>query len=139
MDKIDRKTFRSLGELMTESATKPFDYRSMAIASANVATCFRALHARGLAYRDINRDNVLINHANGDVRICDNDNVGVSGEDTISVVGTFEYMAPRVDTCSEDCTVTANRLIFFSGLLVLPMDVASSTGRKIRGTGSCLG
>jgi eukaryotic-like serine/threonine-protein kinase len=96
MDKIDRKTFRSLGELMTESATKPFDYRSMAIASANVATCFRALHARGLAYRDINRDNVLINHANGDVRICDNDNVGVSGEDTISVVGTFEYMAPEL-------------------------------------------
>lgn len=94
MNKIDRKKFRSLGELMKQK--KPFDYRCMAIASANIARCFKALHAKGMSYRDINRDNILIDHTNGDVRICDNDNVGVSGEDKISIVGTMEYMAPEL-------------------------------------------
>jgi eukaryotic-like serine/threonine-protein kinase len=96
MDKIDREKFRSLGELMKQWAAKPFDYKCMAVASANIARCFRALHAKGMAYRDINRDNILIDHTNGDIRVCDNDNVGVSGEDKISIIGTMEYMAPEL-------------------------------------------
>ena len=56
---------------------------------------FLRLHARGLCYRDISFGNVFFDPANGNVLICDNDNVGVDNGKG-RVLGTPYFMAPEV-------------------------------------------
>jgi DNA-binding helix-hairpin-helix protein with protein kinase domain len=60
-----------------------------------LASSFLRLHARGMCYRDISFGNVFFDPANGDVLICDNDNVGVD-DGTSRVLGTPFFMAPEV-------------------------------------------
>jgi DNA-binding helix-hairpin-helix protein with protein kinase domain len=50
----------------------------------------------GHCYRDISRGNVMFDPTNGDVLICDNDNVGVNRQSKCQVWGTMEYMAPEL-------------------------------------------
>jgi len=56
---------------------------------------FLRLHARGLCYRDISFGNVFFDPTNGNVLICDNDNVGVDNGRG-RVLGTPYFMAPEV-------------------------------------------
>ena len=56
---------------------------------------FLRLHARGLCYRDISFGNVFFDPSNGNVLICDNDNVGVDNGRG-RVLGTPYFMAPEV-------------------------------------------
>lgn len=64
-------------------------------AAINVIEAFQALHRKGLSYQDLNPGNFFINPQNGDVLICDNDNVAPDGEN-LGVGGTPGYMAPEV-------------------------------------------
>ncbi len=61
-----------------------------------LADSYFKLHAEGLCYRDISFGNVFFDPSNGDVLICDNDNVGLDGESPSNVLGTRRFMAPEI-------------------------------------------
>lgn len=73
---------------------------NMINASINIVNCFRGLHRNGLSYQDLNDGNFFINVNNGDVLICDNDNVAPDGENS-GIGGKPGYMAPEVVTGKE--------------------------------------
>jgi serine/threonine protein kinase len=70
---------------------------TMILAALNLANAFRLLHQKGLSYQDLNDGNFFINISNGDVLICDNDNVTPDGEENSGGVGGKPgYMAPEI-------------------------------------------
>ncbi len=64
-------------------------------AAINVVEAFQALHRKGLSYQDVSPGNFFIDKTNGDILICDNDNVAPYGEN-LGVAGTPGYMAPEI-------------------------------------------
>ncbi len=64
-------------------------------AALNVTNGFRELHRRGFSYQDLNDGNFFIDPENGNVLICDNDNVAPYGEN-LGIAGKARYMAPEV-------------------------------------------
>ena len=68
---------------------------AMINAALNIVTAFMDLHNKGYNYQDLNDGNFSINPANGDVLICDNDNVGGHGFES-GILGKARYMAPEV-------------------------------------------
>ncbi|ROO84832.1 protein kinase-like protein [Actinocorallia herbida] len=69
--------------------------RELLTACVHLVEAYRALHAQGVAYRDISYGNVFFDPATGDVLVCDNDNAVVDGTD-VGVLGTMEFMAPEL-------------------------------------------
>ena len=70
-------------------------FKVLSMAGLSYADNFLKLHAEGLCYRDINRDNLFFDPDTGDVRICDNDNVDVDGQ-LGGILGTGPFMAPEI-------------------------------------------
>ena len=68
---------------------------AMIHAALNIVTAFLDLHNKGYNYQDLNDGNFSIHPANGDVLICDNDNVGGHGFAS-GILGKARYMAPEV-------------------------------------------
>lgn len=66
-------------------------------AALSIVNGFRELHRKGLSYQDLNDGNFFINPDNGDVLICDNDNVAPYGVN-LGIAGKCRYMAPEVVT-----------------------------------------
>lgn len=64
-------------------------------ACINMVIAFWKLHSKGYSYQDINDGNFFIDPQNGDVLICDNDNVCATGYNS-GIVGKTRYMAPKV-------------------------------------------
>ncbi len=92
---IDMKQFAEIGEIWARK--KPdLRMRERCVASYRIAQSYAALHLSGYCYRDISRGNVILRPSDGEVLICDNDNVGVNNEGVAQVKGTIEYMAPEV-------------------------------------------
>jgi serine/threonine protein kinase len=85
--------FRSLIDLMRGVLDPRF--RALATAGFELADSYFRLHSAGLCYRDINFGNVAFDPTDGDIRVCDNDNVGVSDEPA-SIGGTLRFMAPEI-------------------------------------------
>src|SRR5579864_437892 len=65
--------FKSLFDLMKRRIEPTF--RSLFTAGLALADSYWQLHSKGLCYCDISFGNVFFDPANGDVLICDNDNV----------------------------------------------------------------
>lgn len=86
--------FRSLQDFMARRIEPSF--RTLLTAARQLADGFLRLHSQGLCYRDISFANVFFDPTIGDVRICDNDNVDISGTASGSVLGTQRFMAPEV-------------------------------------------
>lgn len=77
-------------------AKEKFSSIEAAINAALIITdAFRELHLKGRSYQDLNDGNFFINPKNGEVLICDNDNVAEYGE-TLGIAGKSRYMAPEV-------------------------------------------
>ncbi|MGG3007312.1 protein kinase domain-containing protein [Geobacillus stearothermophilus] len=95
MDLIDTQRFAELGEVWAKRKPAP-TMRALCRISYAVADSYRALHLRGLCYRDISAGNIMFDPVQGDVLICDNDNIGVNNQSDAQVWGTMEYMAPEV-------------------------------------------
>jgi len=98
MPLVDRGRFLDLGELQARRRTVVMGRRRTVEACYQLSSSLRQLHAAGLCYRDISRNNILFDPATGELRIIDNDNVGVAGDTQCSVEGTPEYMAPEIIT-----------------------------------------
>lgn len=64
-------------------------------ACLQICNAFKALHAEGLSYQDLNDGNFFINPKTGDVLICDNDNV-VQDDTNMGIVGKAGYLAPEI-------------------------------------------
>ena len=69
--------------------------QAMVNAGLNMVAAFKALHNKGYNYQDLNDGNFSINPNDGDVLICDNDNVMGHGEYS-GILGKARYMAPEV-------------------------------------------
>ncbi len=70
-------------------------FTAMLAAAMKICDGFMMLHRHGLSYQDLNDGNFFINPDNGDVLICDNDNVMPQGEKS-GIMGKARYMAPEV-------------------------------------------
>lgn len=86
-------------------------------AALNIVSAFRALHDRGYSYQDLNDGNFFVNPLNGDVMVCDNDNVAPYGEN-LGIAGKCRYMAPEVVTGAARPSIHTDR---FSLAVVLFM------------------
>ena len=86
--------YRSIPDWLSRKITPSF--RALAISGFQLADNFIRLHALGLCYKDISYGNVFFDPANGDIAICDNDNVTVDGEKGGEEPGTPGFMAPEI-------------------------------------------
>lgn len=87
-------SYKDLVDLMTRRVQTTFS--CLAKAGLQLADSYYRLHINGLCYRDISFGNVFINFKNGEVLICDNDNVTVNDDKDGGVLGTQHFMAPEI-------------------------------------------
>ena len=86
--------YKEFGDFMLAKAR----FSSMAAninAAINICDAFQKLHIRGLSYQDMNDGNFFINPRNGDVLICDNDNVAPD-RTNLGIIGKAGYLAPEI-------------------------------------------
>jgi serine/threonine protein kinase len=86
--------FRDLNAILRRDVELPLPV--LAVLGLNLADAFLRLHTEGLCYRDISPRNVFFNPEDGDILICDNDNVAIDGTVGGGVLGTPRYMAPEI-------------------------------------------
>ncbi|PIU92828.1 MAG: serine/threonine protein kinase [Armatimonadetes bacterium CG_4_10_14_3_um_filter_66_18] len=86
--------FKGIVDMMKRRAEPSF--RALCTAGYELADSYLQLHAKGLCYRDISFGNVFLDPDTGEVRICDNDNVAVTGTAAGGVLGTPRFMAPEI-------------------------------------------
>lgn len=79
--------------LLARKNFKSFD--AMFAAAMRICDGFMMLHRHGYSYQDLNDGNFFIRPSDGDVLICDNDNVMPQGEKS-GILGKARYMAPEV-------------------------------------------
>jgi len=85
--------FRRIEDFMARRVTPSF--RALLTSAIGLAQGFLKLHTQGFCYRDISFGNVFFDPDNGEIRICDNDNVDIPGA-PVGVLGTPRFMAPEV-------------------------------------------
>ena len=90
------KNYKSIVDMMKRRAEPSF--YALCHAAYNLTNGYQKLHSMGYSYRDISFGNLFFNPDNGDVLICDNDNVSANGIDNSSVYGTPRFMAPEIVT-----------------------------------------
>lgn len=88
------KNFKSIVDMMKRRAEPSF--YALCRAAYNLTSGYQKLHTMGYSYRDISFGNLFFDPNNGNVLICDNDNVAANSLDNSSVYGTPRFMAPEI-------------------------------------------
>lgn len=92
--KLRPSNYKEYGEfLLGDARFKSWDL--LFKAALNIVESYYSLHSMGYSYQDLNEGSFFINPDNGDVLICDNDNVAPFGVN-LGVKGMPKYMAPEV-------------------------------------------
>jgi serine/threonine protein kinase len=92
--KLRPTEYKGIVDMMKRRAEPSFAVLSKV--AFNLTCGYQKLHSLGYSYRDISYGNVFLDPENGNVLICDNDNVSASGNDDSSVLGTPRFMAPEI-------------------------------------------
>lgn len=109
--------YYELSEFMLTNVRFP-SYRIMTNAALHIVSAYRILHNSGYSYQDLNDGNFFINPLNGDVLICDNDNVAPDGVNT-GIIGKPRYMAPEIVVRSKKNPDTESDLFSMSVIVFL--------------------
>lgn len=88
------KNYKSIVDLMKRKAEPSFV--SLCRTAYNLALGYKKLHDWGAVYHDISFGNLFFDPCNGDVLICDNDNVSFDKNKAGEVLGTPGFMAPEI-------------------------------------------
>lgn len=88
------KKYKSIVDLMKKKINPSFYVLTRA--AFNLTKGYQRLHATGAKYQDISFGNLFFNPDNGDVLICDNDNVSYDNSKPGGVLGTPGFMAPEI-------------------------------------------
>lgn len=115
---LREERFKGIVDLMKRRVEPSF--RALATAGFELAHNYLQLHSRGLCYRDIAFGNVFFDPVNGEVRICDNDNVDVNGREG-PIGGTPRFMAPEL--VRGDATPSTQTDLFSLAVLLFYMFV----------------
>ncbi len=88
------KNYKSIMDLMKNRAQPTFYV--LCRTAYNAAKGYQKLHAMGAKYQDISFGNLFFDETNGDVLICDNDNVSFENSKPGDILGTPGFMAPEI-------------------------------------------
>ena len=91
---LREKRYKSIVDLLKRRAEPSFE--ALCKATYNLTKGYQKLHQMGFCYRDISWGNLFFDPDNGDVVICDNDNVSPNGDKSSAVNGTWRFMAPEI-------------------------------------------
>ena len=88
------KNYKSIVDLMKNRVNPSFYV--LCRTAFNLTKGYQKLHGMGAKYQDISFGNLFFNPDNGDVLICDNDNVSFDNSKPGGVLGTPGFMAPEI-------------------------------------------
>ena len=88
------KNYKSIVDLMKRKSEPSF--YALCRTAFNLACGYKKLHDWGAVYHDISFGNLFFDPSNGDVLICDNDNVSFDRNKAGGVLGTPGFMAPEI-------------------------------------------
>lgn len=88
------KNYKSIVDLMKKKVNPSFYV--LCRTAFNLTKGYQKLHGMGAKYQDISFGNLFFDPANGDVLICDNDNVSFDNSKPGGVLGTPGFMAPEI-------------------------------------------
>ena len=125
--------YKSILDLMKRRAEPTF--AALCMAGINLADGYQSLHSQGLCYRDISFGNLFFNPADGDVLICDNDNVTINKDSEGGTEGTPRFIAPEIIIEKESPSTMTDLysmavLLFYMFMLHHPLEGAVEANIK---------
>jgi serine/threonine protein kinase len=125
--------YKSIVDLMKRRAEPTFS--ALCMAGINLADGYQSLHSQGLCYRDISFGNLFFDPSDGDVLICDNDNVTVNMDSESGINGTPRFIAPEIITknaapSTETDLYSMAVLLFYMFMLHHPLEGAIEANIK---------
>lgn len=129
---LREKKFIGITDLMLGRVNPRF--RELVTAGMQLADSYFQLHAQGLCYCDISFGNAFFDPDNGEVLICDNDNIMVNkGKPRIG--GTMRFMAPEIVRNEAQPSIETDRfslavLLFYMLMINHPLEGAKEASIK---------
>ncbi|MDU1413383.1 MAG: protein kinase [Clostridium sp.] len=125
--------YKSIVDMMKRRAEPTF--KALCISGINLSEGYQQLHSLGYSYRDISFGNIFLNPDNGNVLICDNDNVSINGLHDSAVYGTQRFMAPEIvrgekSPSTDTDLFSMSVLLFYMFMLHHPLEGAQEAKIK---------